>query len=231
MSEAERAVVLVSGGMDSCVTLALAAREREPAVLHASYGQRGAERERQAFRALADHYAVSPSLRLEIDLSHLGVIGGSSLTDPGRPIEEGDPGKGIPGTYVPFRNAHLLAAGVSWAEVLGAPEVHLGAVEEDSSGYPDCREAFLRAYEAAAREGIRPGTPIRLVAPLLHLGKGAIVRRAIELGAPLEKTWSCYRGQTLACGRCESCRLRLKGFREAGVSDPLPYAPSSGGAG
>ena len=197
------AVVLASGGMDSCVTVALAAREREPALLHASYGQRAAAREHAAFQAVADHYGVSSERRLEVDFAHLAALGGSSLTDLSRPIETPRSPDGIPGTYVPFRNAHLLAAGVSWAEVLGAGEVHIGAVEEDSSGYPDCRESFLRAFEVAVREGTRPATRIALVAPLLHLRKRDIVRRGLELEAPLGLTWSCYEQGRVACGRCE----------------------------
>lgn len=216
-------VILTSGGLDSCVTVALAAERHGLALLHAHYGQHTASREKTAFQAVANHYRVPPDLLLEVDLSCLAAIGGSSLTDLHPRWEEALPTDGIPGTYVPFRNAHLLAAGVSWAEVLGAGEVHIGVVEEDSSGYPDCRESFLRAFERSVREGTRPGTRIRLVAPLLHLGKGEIVRRGIALGAPLDRTWSCYRNTERACGRCESCRLRLRGFREAGVTDPLPY--------
>jgi 7-cyano-7-deazaguanine synthase len=222
-------VVLASGGLDSCVTVALAAREGQVALLHASYGQRTAARERAAFRAVADHFRVPAPLRLEVELPQLAAVGGSSLTVAGRSVVEPTPADGIPGTYVPFRNAHLLAAGVSWAEVLGAGAVHLGAVEEDSSGYPDCREPFFRAFERAVAEGTRPGTRIALVTPLLHLSKGEIVRRGLELGAPLELTWSCYQGESLACGRCESCLLRLAGFRAAGSVDPLPYERSGGG--
>lgn len=224
-------VVLASGGLDSCVTVALAAREREIALLHASYGQRTAAREREAFRGVADHYAVPSGRRLEVELPQIAAVGGSSLTDPRRSVLEPDPEDGIPGTYVPFRNAHLLAAGVSWAEVLGADAVHLGAVEEDSSGYPDCRESFLRAFEKAVAEGTRPGTRIAIVTPLLHLSKGEIVRRGLELGAPLESTWSCYQEERLACGSCESCVLRLAGFRDAGAVDPIPYDPDGLGGG
>lgn len=228
---AEPVVVLASGGLDSCVTLALAERESEVALLHASYGQRTAARERRAFRALADHYRVPSSRRLEVELPQIAAVGGSSLTESARSVDEPVPEDGIPGTYVPFRNAHLLAAGVSWAEVLGAGAVHLGAVQEDSSGYPDCRESFLRAFEKVVEEGTRPGTHIAIVTPLLHLSKGEIVRRGLELAAPLELTWSCYQGESLACGRCESCLLRLAGFRAAGARDPIPYAGAGPGRG
>jgi 7-cyano-7-deazaguanine synthase len=163
-------------------------------------------------------------------LDPLRRIGGSSLVDPALPVEEGLPaGGGVPSTYVPFRNAHLLAIGVSWAEVLGARALFIGAVEEDSSGYPDCREEFYRAFQAAVDAGTRPETRIAIRTPLIHLTKGDIVRRGRELGAPLHLTWSCYTGEELACGRCESCLLRLRGFAAAGAVDPVPYA-SAGGA-
>ncbi|RMF71762.1 MAG: 7-cyano-7-deazaguanine synthase QueC [Acidobacteria bacterium] len=219
------AVVLCSGGLDSCVTLALAARDHAaPAVLHASYGQRTAARERQAFERIADFYGIPPGRRRVLDLAFLGALGGSALTDPSIPVPRQEPGPGIPVTYVPFRNAHLLAAAVSWAELLGAEPIFIGAVEEDSSGYPDCRESFLAAFERAAAEGTGPGFAPRIVAPLVHRSKAEIVRLGVALGAPLELTWSCYEREDLACGECESCRLRLRGFRDAGVADPIPYA-------
>jgi len=217
------AVVLVSGGMDSCVCAAEAAREFAPALLHVGYGQRTAAREERAFHAIADHYGVTR--RLVTSLTSLRLIGGSSLVDPDLPVEEGLPaGGGVPSTYVPFRNAHLLAVGVSWAEVIGARALFIGAVEEDSSGYPDCREQFYLAYQAAVDAGTRPGSRIAIRTPLIHLTKRDIVRRGRELGAPLHLTWSCYTGQEEACGRCESCLLRLRGFAAAGEVDPLPYA-------
>lgn len=218
------AVVLVSGGLDSCVTAAWAAREHRLALLHASYGQRTARRERQAFEDLAAHFAVPSGLCRVLDLGFLGSLGGSALTDPALPVPEGDPRPGTPVTYVPFRNAHLLAAAVSWAEVLPAFSVWIGAVEEDSSGYPDCREEFLEAFQRTARLGTARGSGLAVRAPLLHLDRGQIVIKARELGAPLHLTWSCYQNEDLACGRCESCRLRLKGFRKAGLDDPLRYA-------
>ncbi len=218
------AVVLVSGGMDSCVCLAEAAQAHQPAVLHVGYGQRTAARERRAFVAIADHYGVTR--RLEADLGHLRLIGGSSLLDPALPVEHGLPAPGtVPSTYVPFRNAHLLAIGVSWAEAIGARAVYIGAVEEDGSGYPDCREEFYRRFAAAVEAGTRPGAGIAIVTPLIRLRKADIVRRGLELGAPLHLTWSCYVGEETACGLCESCRLRRRGFAEAGAVDPVPYAP------
>ncbi len=221
------AVVLVSGGMDSAVTLCLAAREHELALLHATYGQRTAARERRAFEGLADRFGVPPDRRRVLDIAFLARLGGSALTDPSLPVPVDGAvehtASGLPVTYVPFRNAHLLAAGVSWAETLGARAVFIGAVEEDSSGYPDCRESFLRAFERAARLGTGLGEAISIVAPLVHMTKGEIVRTGAALGAPFELTWSCYQEEQEACGRCESCRLRLKGFREAGLRDPIPY--------
>jgi 7-cyano-7-deazaguanine synthase len=221
------AVVLASGGMDSTVTACLAAREHELALLHATYGQRTAARERRAFEAVAERLGVPPARRRVLDLAFLAALGGSALTDPSIPVPvagDGDaPAPGLPSTYVPFRNAHLLAAGVSWAQVLGARAVFIGAVEEDSSGYPDCRESFLAAFERAAQLGTGLGEAIAIEAPLLHLGKGEIVRAGTAAGAPFELTWSCYQGEAEACGRCDSCRLRLKGFREAGIADPIPY--------
>ena len=223
MSGKSVAVVLTSGGLDSCVTAAIAAKDHLLALMHATYGQRTAARERQAFEQIADHYQVAPERRLVLDISFLAAIGGSALTDRRIEVPEGTPGTGIPVTYVPFRNAHLLASGVSWAEVLGAREVYIGAVEEDSSGYPDCRDVFIKAFEQAIQLGTAAGTSLVLRTPLIHSNKAQIVARGVALKAPLHLTWSCYQRETLACGRCESCYLRLKGFREAGVVDPIPY--------
>lgn len=223
----EKAVVLVSGGMDSCVTAAIAAAAGEVAFLHASYGQRTQTRERECFEALADHYRVTA--RLVARLDHLGTMGGSSLTDAAIPVPEANLLRtDIPPTYVPFRNAQLLAAGAAWAEVLGARSVWIGAVEEDSSGYPDCRREFFDRFEAAIEAGTRPGSAIRIETPVIALRKADIVRRGMELGAPLKLTWSCYREERAACGRCDSCALRLRAFEEAGVTDPIPYLTSRG---
>jgi len=220
------AVVSLSGGLDSCVAAAVARDEGfDLALLHADYGQLTEARERQAFEAIADFYGVAPDRRLVIPFANLKLIGGSALTDRSIALPEGDlEREGVPVSYVPFRNAHLLATAVSWAEVLGASAIYVGFVEEDSSGYPDCREAFLQAFERAANLGTRPGTSLSLRAPLIHLTKAEIVRRGLALGAPLDLTWSCYQGEAEACGRCDSCLLRLRGFQQAGVVDPIPYA-------
>ena len=216
------AVVCLSGGMDSAVAAALLAREHRLACLHANYGQRTEARELACFQALADHFGAEA--RLVVDLSTLRAIGGSSLTDASIPVREGEPVEGVvPSSYVPFRNAHLLAAATSWAELLGATAIGIGAVWEDSSGYPDCRPEFYRAFEEAVRQGTRPETSIRILTPVIHLSKAEIVLAGAELGVPFERTWSCYQGEEQACGACESCRLRLRGFREAGRADPIPY--------
>jgi 7-cyano-7-deazaguanine synthase len=217
-----RAVVLASGGMDSCVTVAIARQTHDTALLHCTYGQRTASRELRSFHSIADHYGIRT--RLVVSMEHLGKIGGSSLTDPSIPVREADLGaKGIPSSYVPFRNANMLAAAVSWAEVLGAHAVFVGAVEEDSSGYPDCRREFYDAFEAAVHSGTKPGSDITIVTPVIRMNKSDIVRAGIDLGAPLHLTWSCYQREDVACGVCDSCALRLRGFRNAGAEDPIPY--------
>jgi 7-cyano-7-deazaguanine synthase len=220
-------VVCVSGGMDSCVTAALAARDHRLAFLHANYGQRTEARERRCFQALARHFGAERTL--VVDVSALRAIGGSSLTDPAIPVREGAPVAGVvPSSYVPFRNAHLLAAATSWAEVLGATAIFVGAVWEDSSGYPDCRPEFYRAYQEAIRLGTRPETRIRIVTPVIGMSKAEIVRTGLALGAPFADTWSCYQDEEAACGVCESCRLRRAGFAEAGAADPIRYrAPAA----
>ena len=226
MGEPTWAVVCVSGGMDSAVTAAIASREHRLAFLHASYGQRTESRELACFRSLGDHYGVQK--RLVVDLKDLRQIGGSSLTDRALPVREGEPVAGlIPTSYVPFRNAHMLSAAASWGEVLGARAIFVGAVWEDSSGYPDCRPEFFRAFAEAIRLGTRPETEIAVVTPVIAMSKAEIVLRGRDLGVPFEKTWSCYQAEERACGLCESCRLRLRGFREAGLVDPLPYRTST----
>lgn len=226
----QRAVVLVSGGMDSCVTAAIAARDStELAFLHVSYAQRTEGRERQAFNDIADHFGVHQ--RLDISIEHLAKIGGSSLTDDAIAVAEADlDSKEIPTSYVPFRNANMLSIAVSWAEVIGAGSIYVGAVEEDSSGYPDCRPEFYEAFQKAIDAGTKPDTRIEIRTPIIHLSKAEIVKKGIELAAPLHLTWSCYRSETLACGTCDSCALRLRGFERAGERDPIPYAHKQAGS-
>ncbi|HVI10564.1 MAG TPA: 7-cyano-7-deazaguanine synthase QueC [Candidatus Binatia bacterium] len=218
----QRAIVLLSGGMDSCVCAALAARDYRTAALHISYGQRTEQRERDSFLAICDRLGIQDKLLLRNEA--LRIIGGSALTDPNIAVPTSNEiGRDIPVTYVPFRNAHFLAAAVSWAEVLGAEKIFIGAVEPDSSGYPDCRPAYYEAFNRVIRAGTKEGK-IEIVTPLIHMRKAEIVRLGLELGAPFDLTWSCYSGQQEACGVCDSCALRLRAFAEAGVADPIPYA-------
>jgi 7-cyano-7-deazaguanine synthase len=218
------AVCLVSGGMDSCVTAAIASVENdELAFLHVSYGQRTEARERQAFADLADHFQAGR--RLVVSIEHLKAIGGSSLTDQTMPVTEANlKSPGIPTSYVPFRNSHLLSIATSWAEVIGAQRIYIGAVAQDSSGYPDCRPEFYQAFQQAIDAGTKPETQIEIVTPVIHLQKSEIIRRGVELNAPLQLTWSCYQAEDGACGRCDSCALRRRAFSEAGLTDPVPYA-------
>jgi 7-cyano-7-deazaguanine synthase len=224
-TERPKAVVLLSGGMDSCVTAAIANQSHQLALLHASYGQRTQARERRAFEEIADFYGASE--RLLIHLDSLAQIGGSALTDRGIAVPESEetvaPNAGIPITYVPFRNAHFLSAAVSWAEVIGANAIFIGAVAEDSSGYPDCRPEYYRAFAELIRQGTKPETHIEIMTPVIAMRKSEIVRRGKQLGAPLNLTWSCYQLEDEACGTCDSCRLRLRAFAEAGLSDPIAY--------
>jgi 7-cyano-7-deazaguanine synthase len=230
MSEAGKAIVLLSGGMDSCVCSAIARERHGPqnlALLHAMYGQRTERRERQSFEQIADHYNVRQ--RLVVKLDHFRSIGGSALTDKEIQVPENDwesvasGGSAIPVTYVPFRNAHFLSVGVSWAEAIGANFLYIGAVAEDSSGYPDCRPEYYRVFQELIRLGTKPETHIEMVTPVIHMKKSEIIRRGKELGAPLHLTWSCYQGEDVACGKCDSCLLRLKAFAEASMADPIPY--------
>jgi 7-cyano-7-deazaguanine synthase len=220
-SDKSRAVVLLSGGMDSCVCAALAARDYDAAALHVSYGQRTEDRERDSFERICGRLGIRE--RLVVRNEAFKLIGGSALTDESIEVPQSHQlGRDIPVTYVPFRNAHFLAVAVSWAEVVGASKVYIGAVEQDSSGYPDCRPAYYRAFNEVVKTGTRDGS-IEVVTPLIAMRKAEIVRRGLELGAPFDLTWSCYSREDRACGACDSCVLRLRAFREAGSVDPLPY--------
>ena len=217
-----RAVVLLSGGMDSCVCATLAAREHQAVAVHVSYGQRTEDRERRAFDAISDRLGIRD--RLIVRNEALRAIGGSALTDANIAVPESHAlGTGVPVTYVPFRNAHFLAVAVSWAEVLGADKVYIGAVEPDSSGYPDCRPAYYRAFNEVVKTGTKDGV-IQVVTPLIAMRKHEIVTLGLELGAPFDLTWSCYQRQDRACGVCDSCVLRLRAFHDAGAKDPISYA-------
>ena len=216
----ELAITLISGGMDSCVAAAVASKEYELAALHISYGQRTQQRELRAFKDIAEHLGVARTL--VADIRYLRDIGGSSLTDPDIAVERADLGRsGIPTSYVPFRNTHFLAIAVSWAEVIAAKRIFIGAVEPDSSGYPDCRGAYYEAFNKLIRVGTKPETHIEIVTPLIRMKKAEIIKLGVELGAPLHLTWSCYRNTDVPCGDCDSCALREKGFKEAGIADPI----------
>src|SRR6267142_2733496 len=225
MTQKHSAVVLLSGGMDSCVCAAIAAHEHGAeriAAMHISYGQRTEARERESFNQICDRLGIAK--RMLIENRSLAQIGGSALTDNTIAVpESGHIGAGVPITYVPFRNAHFLSAAVSWAEVLGAETIYIGAVAQDSSGYPDCRPEYYEAFSQVIRVGTKEGG-IEIATPLIALRKAEIIRRDLELAAPLELTWSCYTEQREACGVCDSCVLRLRAFEAAGVKDPLPYA-------
>ena len=222
-----KAVVLISGGMDSCVTAAIASRSYNIAAVHVSYGQPTERRELQSFHAVADYFGASE--RLVVRLEHLRSIGGSSLTDSGIPIHDANlTSLEIPNTYVPFRNAHFLSIATSWAEVLGARKIFIGAVWEDSSGYPDCRPEYYEAFNKVIRAGTRPTTDIAIETPLIYLAKRDIVKRGAALNAPFHLTWSCYRDSDIACGACDSCALRLRAFRQAEMEDPIAYSNKPG---
>lgn len=216
------AVVAVSGGMDSCVTAAIANENYVLAFAHINYGQRTQKRELKSFNDIVDHFEVNK--KLIIDYTHLSKIGGSSLTDKDISVSKADlQNKNIPTSYVPFRNANILSACVSWAEVLNAKAIFIGAVFEDSSGYPDCRPEFFSVFEKMIDLGTKPETKIKIVTPIIHLSKSEIVKKGIELNAPLHLTWSCYQNEDEACGVCDSCALRLRGFQQAGIKDPVQY--------
>jgi len=220
--EKDIAVIAVSGGLDSCVTAAIAKQDFELAFAHFNYGQRTEKRELRAFNEVTDFFNVAKNL--VIDISHLSQVGGSSLTDKKIDVSPADlSSKEIPTSYVPFRNANILAACVSWAEALNATAVFIGAVQEDSSGYPDCRVDFFSAFEKMVRLGTKPSTNLEIKTPIINLTKKEIIKLGVELKAPLHLTWSCYKNEDKACGVCDSCALRLRGFQEAGVEDPIPY--------
>lgn len=232
MADQRKAIVLLSGGMDSCVCTAIARErhgERNVALVHAGYGQRTQQRERRAFEEIADYYEVKD--RLVVQLDYFREIGGSALTDQRLAVPENELGASaavtgeaeIPVTYVPFRNAHFLSVAVSWAEAIGAGAIYIGAVAEDSSGYPDCRPEYYRVFQDLIRVGTRPETQIEIITPVIRMKKSEIIRRGLELGAPLQLTWSCYQEEEAACGTCDSCLLRLRAFAEAGVEDPIAY--------
>jgi len=218
----KNAIVLVSGGLDSCVTASIAAKDHNLYFLHTNYGQKTEKRELKSFYDLCDYFNVKDKMIVNID--YLKVIGGSSLVDDNIEVERGQLNRSdIPATYVPFRNGNILSIAVSWAEVIGAEKIYIGAVEEDSSGYPDCRREFYTAFNNLLRVGLKPDTVLNVETPLIDLDKSEIVKLGSQLGSPFELTWSCYKNEIKACGICDSCLLRLRGFEKAKIKDPLDY--------
>ena len=223
MSENNLAVVLLSGGLDSCVTMAIAREKHNIALLHIGYGQRTQTREYNSFRSIARFYNIPETRILAIELDFLRKIGGSSLTDHNMPVNKDKTDAGIPTSYVPFRNTHLLSIAVSWAEAINADSIYIGAVQQDSTDYPDCRAEYYEAYNKLVEVGTKPSTNIKVVTPLLDMSKSEIVKKGNELAAPLQLTWSCYERNDKSCGHCQSCLLRLKAFEEAGLKDKIHY--------
>lgn len=218
-----KAIVLISGGMDSLVSTAIAKRAGyDLAALHLNYGQRTERKELDCFERITAHYGIKE--KLVVDVTHLSRIGGSSLTDKAIEVSKADiHSKEIPTSYVPFRNANILSIAVSWAEVIGARRIFIGAVEEDSSGYPDCRKEFYVAFNQMIKLGTKPTSDIQIITPVIEMKKSAIVKLGLEMKAPFELSWSCYQENDVACGECDSCALRLRAFQEVGIEDPIAY--------
>ncbi|KHE92169.1 MAG: 7-cyano-7-deazaguanine synthase QueC [Candidatus Scalindua rubra] len=223
MIDKNLAVVLLSGGLDSCVTMAIAREKHNVALLHVGYAQRTQTREYNCFRSIARYYKVPETRTLALELDFLRKIGGSSLTDLNIPVDKGNTSRDIPTSYVPFRNTHLLSIAVSWAEVIKAESIYIGAVQQDSPDYPDCRAEYYEAFNRLVEVGTKPSTNIKVITPLLNMSKSEIVKKGIELAAPLQLTWSCYERNDKSCGYCQSCRIRLKAFEEAGFKDKIHY--------
>lgn len=217
------AVVLISGGMDSAVCAGIASQKAEKLYgLHINYGQKTEKKEQAAFNEICEHYNFCD--RLEVNIKYLADIGGSSLTDSKIEVTKGNlDSKEIPNSYVPFRNANILAIATSWAEVINAGEIYIGAMEEDSSGYPDCRKSFFDAFENTINKGTKPDTSIKIITPIIDKSKAEIIKLGTSIGVPFEKTWSCYKSNEIACGECDSCLLRLRGWKNANLIDPIKY--------
>lgn len=222
----KKAIILLSGGMDSTTCLSIAIKQGcLPYALHLNYGQHTEKRELKSYTDICDFYKIDAVRRLVVDISYLKKIGGSALIANRDKIKMDGVLSGadeIPATYVPFRNAHILSIAVSWAEVVGATSLFFGALEEDSSGYPDCRKEFIRAFETAANLGTKTETAISIETPLLHLTKAQIIQIALKNKTPLELTWSCYSREDIPCQLCDSCLLRARGFNTNRSPDPLP---------
>ncbi len=217
-----KAIVLVSGGMDSLITAAIAKQEcDEVYFLHLNYGQKTEVRELRSFRKMKEFF--KPKDVLIVEVSYLKDIGGSSLTDENMEIQDFDGSDEVPTSYVPFRNAHLITIATSWAEVIGANRIYIGAVEEDSSGYPDCCENFYKAMEKAVDLGTKDETKIEIITPIIHKKKSEIIKLVTNLCFPLKLNLSCYKNNDISCGKCDSCVLRINAFKASGIKVPIPY--------
>ncbi|WP_187648353.1 7-cyano-7-deazaguanine synthase QueC [Nitrosophilus labii] len=221
----KKAVCIISGGMDSAVVAYIAKNKGYEIIgLHFNYGQRTEKKELECFEKISK--ALNAKIYV-VELPFFSQIGASALIDKNIAVPTDGLKPGVPITYVPFRNGIFLSIAAAVAEKEAAEAIYIGVVEEDSSGYPDCREEFIKSMERSINLGIKEETKIKLKTPLVHLRKEDIVSKAIELGVPLEFTWSCYQAEDEACGVCDSCRLRLKGFKKAGIKDKIPYKISN----
>jgi len=219
----KKAVVLTSGGMDSLITTAIAKNENDEIyLLHANYGQRTEQKELDSFHNIANYFKPKDVMIINID--YLVQIGGNSLTDKNMDIPKNELSDSVPNTYVPFRNGNLISIAASWAEVLGAQKIYIGAVEVDSSGYPDCRKEFYIKLESAINAGTKDDTNIQICTPIIDKMKSEIIKIGAQLNIPFDLSWSCYENNDIACAECDSCLLRIKAFKEAGIKDPIPYA-------
>ncbi len=218
----KKAICILSGGMDSTLSSYIAKNEGyEIIAVHFNYGQRTEKRELKAFRDICDDLGILE--KYEIDIPFFTQIGASALTDKNIDVPTEGVKPGVPITYVPFRNGIFLSITAAIAEKEGATAMYIGVVQEDSSGYPDCTDEFIQDITKAINQGTKEETKIEIITPLVHLTKAQIVEKAIKLNVPLEHTWSCYKEENEACGVCDSCRLRLNGFKLANAIDPIPY--------
>ena len=218
----KKAICILSGGMDSTLASYMAKNDGyEIIAVHFNYGQRTQDRELKAFRDICDDLEILE--KYEIDIPFFTQIGASALTDKNIDVPTGGIEAGVPITYVPFRNGIFLSITAAIAEKEGATAMYIGVVQEDSSGYPECTDSFINDMKKAINQGTKEDTHIDILTPLVHLSKAQIVQEALRLNVPLEHTWSCYKEETEACGVCDSCRLRLNGFKIANQIDPIAY--------
>jgi len=222
IKETKKALCIMSGGMDSTLSAYMVKNAGyEIVAVHFNYNQRTQNKELQCFNAICEDLDVREKYILDLDF--FKKLGASALTDETLEIPTTGVEDGIPITYVPFRNGIFLSMAAAIAEKEGAELISIGVVEEDSSGYPDCRESYIKSMQESINLGTKDTTNITIHMPLVSLSKSQIVQKATELNVPLFNTWSCYKNEEAACGVCDSCRLRLNGFKLAGVTDPISY--------